>query len=439
ARRASRLAAGSFGCSTPAARSKLARILAGEGTFVTTGQQPLLFLGPLFTLYKALTAVEAARRLEGRREDMGPALALFWIASDDHDWDEIGRTALLDPGNELRTLTLAPPPGHAARPAGPTPLPEEIGALVDQLSDLLPESEFRDVHIALIRDAYRAGRPLGQAFAAALAGILDGVDFVWLDAAEPAMKRASAGLFRELLTRADEAQRAAETGAARVAGAGHEPPIPLLDGALPLMVDTGEARVRLYRDDAGIRAGRDGAPERLERWLERLDGDPGRFSPNVASRPLLEAWLLPVEASTLGPGELAYWSQLPPLFEAFDVPFPAVAARAAWTIVEPKIGRTLERLGATPEEMEDGGAAVIERLTREGRPAAVESALGELRAGLGRGFGALESAVAAELPGVRSAVGKARKLAFDAVATLVGTMDAQVRERSHTQVRQVHK
>lgn len=434
---APRLGIEAFGVSSPAAREKLERILAGRGRVVTTGQQPLLFLGPLFVVYKALTAIETARALE--EEDGTPTLALFWIASDDHDWAEIGRTSLLDPANELQTLTLRPPEGRAGRPAGPTPLPEEISSLVDRMRDLLPPSDFRDDHLDLLRDAYRPGVPLGDAFASALGSLLDGHAFAWLDAGRTELKRASVGLFRLLLERAAGAAEALRAGAGAVRATGHEPPVPILDEALPLMVDTGAARERLYGDGGALRPGRAGEPEPLAAWVERLESTPGSFSPNVASRPLLESWLLPVRATVLGPGELGYWSQLPPLFDAFDVPFPRLVPRAAWTLVERKIERTLERLGATVEEMEDGGGAVIERLTREGRPARVDRELGRLRGAIGEGFGALEAAVRDELPGVRSAVGKARKLAFDAADELGSTIDARVREREETEVRQARK
>ncbi|MFW6192762.1 MAG: bacillithiol biosynthesis protein BshC, partial [Gemmatimonadota bacterium] len=92
--------------STEEARGRIRQIVDGDGFFVATGQQPVLFTGPLYVVYKALTAATVAHELERRLEC--PVLPLFWVASDDHDWPEVGRTRLLDPGNDLRTLGLEP-------------------------------------------------------------------------------------------------------------------------------------------------------------------------------------------------------------------------------------------------------------------------------------------------------------------------------------------
>src|SRR3977135_992287 len=60
------------------------RLAAGEVLAITTGQQPGLFTGPLYTVYKALSAVALAQRLE--RERGVPVVPVFWGAGDDHDF-----------------------------------------------------------------------------------------------------------------------------------------------------------------------------------------------------------------------------------------------------------------------------------------------------------------------------------------------------------------
>ena len=219
----------------------------------------------------------------------------------------------------------------------------------------------------------------------------------------------------------------------------HDPPIPVLKNAYPLFIDTGEQRVRLYRTRDGARPGREGkdlsAPD-LEALLEE---EPERFSPNVALRPVLESWLLPVGTTVLGPGEIAYWSQLPPLFELYGVPVPPVQPRHAWTLLEARISRTLERLDATPDELADGGEQLIARITRDARPQRVDAAVRELHSAIDPRLEALEAAVGEELPGVRSAAGKARKQVLDALGALGGRIDAAVREREESQVNAVRK
>ncbi len=426
-----------FGCSSPVAEAKLEAILAGSGHLVTTGQQPLLFLGPLFVLYKALTAIELARRIE---TDTGaPTLAVFWIASDDHDWAEVGSASVIDASGALRRLSLAPPDGRAGRSVGTTPLDASIEIPLGELVQALPASEFAPQYMNQIRGAYEAGRPLGEAFADVLAYALESFDFAWLDSANPEVKRASVPLVRRIIEDEGTAEEALSEGARRLGEAGHEAPITLLPDAYPLFLDTGARRERLYRADEGFRLGREGervTEDELTAWLHDA---PERFSPNVASRPVLESWLLPVTATVLGPGEIAYWSQLPPLFARYDVTVPRIQPRAAWTLVESKIAHLLDRLDASPEDLADGGEAVATRITRDSRPPAVDAALVELREGIAPRFDALEGAVGEELPGLRSAVGKARKQVLDALGAVSSRIDAGVREREASRLQSVRK
>jgi hypothetical protein len=123
------------------APERLRRILDGDGFFVTTGQQPALFGGPLYTLYKTLAAIRLADALEtqlGR-----PVLALFWIGADDHDWDEANHTSVLDAQGYVRTIRVR---GDAAAP--PLPLSDRawgpgIGPAVDEFTRLLPDGARR--------------------------------------------------------------------------------------------------------------------------------------------------------------------------------------------------------------------------------------------------------------------------------------------------------
>src|SRR6266436_5317581 len=80
------------------------RLAAGEVLAVTTGQQPGLFTGPLYTVYKALSAIAVARRLE--RERRVPVVPVFWVAGDDHDFQEANHATFLNTAGEPLTVVL---------------------------------------------------------------------------------------------------------------------------------------------------------------------------------------------------------------------------------------------------------------------------------------------------------------------------------------------
>lgn len=433
-----RLGPGSFGTTTPGARDRLERILEGDGVLVGTGQQPVLFLGPLYLLYKALGAIRLAEEVE---EATGrPALASFWVASDDHDWREVGGTRLLDRENALRAVRLPPPGGRGRRSVGPTPLPEGVEARLDEIFDLLPESEFVGRYLELFRDAYRPGRTVAEAFGQALTGVLGDRPLAWLDTARPEVKRAATPLFRSALEDGEGAEAALRRGAERVREAGYEARIPVLEGGTHLFYDDGEERVRLYRaSEGGFRLGRHGRRVREEAVLEELEGAPGRFSPNVALRPVMEAWLLPVAYNVLGPGEMEYWAELPPLFERRGVSLPRLRPRPSWTVLEDRIGKVLHKVDAAPEDFRDGGDALVRRTVSDSRPKKVDEALRELRGSIHSAAAEVESALEEELPGIRASVGKARSEMFEAVDELEDTVDERVEERQEVVVRQIRK
>jgi len=136
---------------------------------------------------------------------------------------------------------------------------------------------------------------------------------------------------------------------------------------------------------------------------------------------------------------MAYWSQLPPLFDALDVPFPAIQPRAAWTLVEPRIQRLLSRLDLEPEDLADGGQSAIARLTERSRPRAVEEGLERLRTRMDEELASLDSAIAASLPGLKATMGKTRKALSDAVTALGKQIDRETRRRLDTQLGQIQR
>jgi bacillithiol biosynthesis cysteine-adding enzyme BshC len=432
-----RLDPGRLHASTEEAARRLEGVAAGEGVLVTTGQQPVLFLGPLFVLYKALTALETARRL---RASGTPAVALFWVAGDDHDWGEVGRCRVLDTDNRLRTLRLDPPSGRGSRSVGPTPLPQAVTDLLDDMEELLPSSEFVGDYLGLLRGHWRAGRPVAEAFGATLGDLLGDRPFAWVDASSAAVREASAPLIRRAIEQADRVEEALEAGGRRVREAGYDVQMPPRPGGLPVFVEGPDGRRRLYRRGGdGFSVGRDGDRLSREEVLEVLLDRPEAVSPSGELRPVLESWLLPVAATVLGPSELAYWAQLDPLFSWAGVGAPRVSGRRSWVVLESKVGKVLEKLGAGPEDVRDGGETLAGEIEDAGRPSAVDEALDEARREVAGALERVEASVADELPGIRSAVGAARHGVFEALDGLEDAVDARVRERHEVLLRQVRK
>lgn len=432
------LPASVFRIASAGAGERLERVLAGEGLVVTAGQQPGLFLGPLYSLYKAVTAVRLAEEFE--RRTGRPTLAVFWVASDDHDWQEVAACRILDAEEDLVTLRLEPPRGRAERSVGATPLAEDVGVLLDRLEAAAggAVTGAPSLWMESFRDAYRPGRTFGEAFADVLVAALPGRTLAVVDSGHPELRGAAAHLYREILESPEGVVEAMAAGRRAVTEAGYEPALTPPEDGLQIFFDDGDARRHVLRTSNGFETG-GGVPVTRRELTARLAKDPYAFTPAAALRPVLESRLLPVAATVLGPGEITYWAQLRPLFDALGVEMPAIAPRDAWTLVEPRVERLLRKLDLDVEQVEREGRGIDDRWIAAARPPAVRDALASLDAELADAFDVLESAVERELPGIRSSAGKARHRTAGALAEFSRIVDARVRERESVALGQAER
>ena len=427
----SRLSADSFVATSQAAGAKLARVLAGNGAFVSTGQQPGLFLGPLYTIYKLASAIDPAARLE---EASGvPHLALFWVASDDHDWDEVATSSILAPDETLRRFAL--PPGSAGASVGEYPLPGEVSELAETLRSALGvESPILDELLA----GYEPGVTVGRAFIRGLSHIFGASDVVFLDSSGPEIRLNAAELYSRVVGDPDAVLMATNEGAIAVEEAGFPVQLRPPDRGLQVFVDAGEGRDHLLSSPEGFetRAGASWSETEIRSLLQR---HPAAFTPAAALRPVLESWLLPVSASVLGPAETAYWAQLSPLFVALGVTMPAVSLRDGWYLLEPRVERLLGKVGTDPDAVEFSYAALRESLVGAARPSTVDDALDELHSEVERRLGAVREAGSDELPGLAASVRATEKAVRTAIEGLRRAIDADAARRQETLLNQLER
>ncbi len=251
------------------------------GYFVTTGQQPGLFTGPLYSLYKALTAIRLSQELESLLER--PVLALFWVASEDHDWDEADHTHLLDVQNEVRTLRIPPQGGGPNRPLHRIPLREGLSDTVDSFLQALPETDFSPPFFDLIRNAYTPGTTLPQGFHRVLAELLKELPIAFVDSANPELKAASLPILLRELEEAREHEVLLSRNASHLELEGYHVQVPILKDGVNLFLEGAEGRDRLYREGEGVRLNRAGTRMGLDEVRSMASQDPSLLSPNVLS------------------------------------------------------------------------------------------------------------------------------------------------------------
>lgn len=328
---------------------------------IVTGQQAGAFGGPLFTLLKAVTALQLARRTEAQLG--APAVAVFWVDAEDHDWDEVRSCTVLDADLQPRTVDLPPPDGAGELPVATLRLDGRVEASVNDLEASLARTDFTLSLMTSLRSAYVPGAGVADAFARWLDELLGPHGLIVFDSSDPEAKPLASRVFaRELETAGRTAALAADAGA-RFAAIGHQPQVvPHPETAALFRLDGG--RVSIKAGDAAPLAPQAGAHPHL-------------FSPNVLLRPIVQDTLFPTICYVAGPSELAYLGQLRGVYEHFGVPMPIMYPRATATLIDSAAAKFLARYDIPVEDLQQRDESVLNRLLQQQLPAEVNQSLAD--------------------------------------------------------------
>ncbi|MGH9372423.1 MAG: bacillithiol biosynthesis cysteine-adding enzyme BshC [Vicinamibacterales bacterium] len=355
-----------------AARTATERLTDPRALAVVTGQQAGAFGGPLFTILKAITAIQLARRAE---TTLGcPTIAGFWVDAEDHDWDEVAGCTVLDPHLQPRTIILPAPEGAGELPVAALRLDERVRASVDDLEAALARTDYTTWAIEGIRTSYRPGAGMADAFACWLESLLGLHGLVVFDSSDPAIKPLLADVFsRELTTPGRTSALAVKAGEA-LAARGHSPQVmPQPDSVSLFRLDGARHPIRRQGDQFVIGDQHYSAAS----LADEAAASPQRFSPNVLLRPIAQDTLFPTICYVAGPSELAYLGQLREAYDHFGVPMPLIYPRATATVVDSATARFLARYDVPLEDLQRQDESALNRLLETQLPPSVEAAMKE--------------------------------------------------------------
>ncbi|HEY2030926.1 MAG TPA: bacillithiol biosynthesis cysteine-adding enzyme BshC [Myxococcales bacterium] len=336
--------------------------LAERGTVcVVTGQQAGLFLGPLYTFYKALTAIGWARAVE--RETGARCVPVFWLQSEDHDYKEIA-SCTAAPG-----LSLSLPLDEESCSVEHRTLPDEVSGLVARLEEALAPLPFASEIVPLVREAYVPGRSPVAAFAELLGRVFAEEGLLVFNPRCAQIARLSAPLYDVALRRCEEVEAALIRRGELLEGAGFAEQVQVRKGS-PLVFFHGAAadgprhRVRIDKRDE---------------LLEAAARDPLRLSSSALLRPIVQDSILPSVAYVGGPAELGYLAQCAELYPIFGVRPSLPVPRARFRIVDARTRAILRELGLSPAEVEAPREEILRKLgSRSANPSLQELLLGDL-------------------------------------------------------------
>jgi bacillithiol biosynthesis cysteine-adding enzyme BshC len=331
---------------------------------VVSGQQAGLFSGPLYTIYKALSAVKLAGCLTQRQTK---AVPVFWIATEDHDFPEVAKAEFIARDCKLAQVEVSASLHQEGQPVGRVVIDSSIDAVVDQLLELLPSSEFTPDVEAIVRDAWRAGRSYGEAFARMMTSLLGGHGLILLDPLDPRLKALAAPLYASAALRAHEIAAAIETRSKRLVEAGYHAQVTASENSFPLFLHDGNgARHALLRTSDGKYATRqDDTAYSAAELSELARSQPERFSPNVTLRAVVQDYLLPTIAYYGGAAEVAYFAQTGEVYRLLERPITPILPRSSLTMIERHTGRVLERYQLQLSDLFAGPESVLKRVVEQ--------------------------------------------------------------------------
>jgi bacillithiol synthase len=342
-------------------REAAARLSDPRTVAIVTGQQAGLFGGPLYTLYKAVTASKLAARVAA--DHQVPTVAVFWVESEDHDWDEIASCFVLDAESARRAITLPPPPGAGHTPIGLLTPGPRISTAIDELAAILPSTDFTASIVDDLRQAYRSDVNMADGFARWLERVLADLGIVVFDCSDRAAKPLVSGIFAQEVAHPGKTWQLAGEAGERLTASGYH---------VQVEAASAEAGTALFRLNGSRTAIETNDAQGLEHDARTR---PETFSPNVLLRPIVEDALFPTVCYVSGPNELAYLAQLRRVYEHFGVPMPLFFPRASATILDSASARFLTKHDLPFEELQARDESALNRLLAASLPKSADEAL----------------------------------------------------------------
>ena len=350
-----------FGCSAPTL-ANIQRLSEPETFAVVTGQQVGLFSGPAFTLYKALTTVRLAQSLS---EQGLPCVPVFWLATEDHDLDEVSAGAIFD-----EEYNLLPLRDSGNRPSPRSPVGEvlhtaEISAALSQMETALPEGESRPRLLQDLRECYVPGATWGESFARFMTRLFGRWGVILMDPLEESLHRLSSSVYQPALGKAAELRAGVLESSRALVQRGYHAQVHVGEDSTLVFVARHGDRVALHQRDGKFFI--EGSEElSLSKLQSLLAERPLDFSPNVLLRPLVQDSLVPTLAYVAGPSELAYLGQAQSLYRALGRPQPVIFPRAAFTLLDSRSDRLMEKYKLSLEDVWQGDEHLSQKIAASG-------------------------------------------------------------------------
>jgi bacillithiol biosynthesis cysteine-adding enzyme BshC len=327
---------------SPTVSDNIARLRAADSVAILTGQQAGLFTGPLYTIYKALTAIRSAEKLRGLGVN---AVPVFWVATEDHDFEEVSNAFGVSTNGTLAGARFEAKDEQIGLPVGMIRVDGSIRSVVGKWLEELPSTEFSGELREHLVSAYSDRASLGSSFGKLLAGLLSKYGLVLFDPLDPRAKRLASPIYKAAVERSDEIVSALIARDRELESVGYHAQVLVEDDHLPLFWHDDDGRRRAIKRTPDGRFSVPGTRNEsdTEQLVTCAESQPQRLSPGVMLRPVVQDFLFPTLCYFGGGAEISYFAQNSVVYQILGRPVTPIIHRQSFTIVEPKHARTMEK------------------------------------------------------------------------------------------------
>ena len=310
--------------------------------FIITGQQLGLFASPLYTIYKIITAIKLSEKLNSNHSGFNYA-PLFWLESEDHDFEEINHFGIWNNKFEPKKLM------YAAESKGKTSIKHytfetQIVTLIEHLQEDLIPTEFTTDLFDKLKQLFKPGESWLTATREFLKDIFYESGVLFFKPGDLEIKKLSIPFFKEMLENSVELNHQFKTVSNELEKNGYPNQVTVVEGKTFLFIENENLqREHIYFTEKDFLFKDSNKAFSIKELQDIVQKSPEKISTSVVSRPLLQSWLLPTAAYIAGPGEIAYWAQIGGMFDQIKLKMPVVYPRISATILEPKIQRFINK------------------------------------------------------------------------------------------------
>jgi len=409
---------------------------------VITGQQLGLMVSPLYVIYKTLSTIKLAKKLNQLANGYN-YVPVFWLEGEDHDYEEVSVLTVPDKAGDPKNFVLHEIETDKGKSINKRKFGSDVSDLVQKLKEELLETEFTADLFEKLQEFYKPGNNWLDAFAWHMQDIFKDTGLLFFNAGSKRIKELSKSFFEKIIVENETLVSAflSQSGLMEEAGYKNQVNIQEDRAYLFLSINDGPRTPLIYKDGAFYLRGKE-EPFSLDKILAVLDENPRWFSSTVLTRPLWQSWLLPVVSYIAGAAEISYWGQIKSGFSKAGIVMPHIQPRHTFTLIEPKIQKHLSKYDVHLQDLNQDKETFLKNYFSENKLADVNQVFVEFEDQIRKNRLQIESIVKELDPTLSDPVEKSYSSISSTIEKLHNRMVARVQEKyamTHNHLNMLHE